>query len=495
MIDFQETVASILAAESNQFYERDPETFFASQIGFCLRQLYVNKLGLTESETLRGKYKAANLIQSYFEQEIGDQHPELETSQSVHLDEGLVQFAGTCTFFNPEKKVVYGLKVRNGWYQFSPPIERHIDQLQVYMRGMDVDRGKLIYVSKNDIGDIREWPSPDAEFPFVELNKERYNRLVEKATTVRNQIWKHGIASRPGEIPFEKCECYFCREESLTFSDATPTEGKSSSTHLTSNSINGGDKDPVKDATISTAEMGLNDEANESSPIIEVDGGNVAETPQSDSESVLTVDSEHVPQDLRELDVWVVWDGQSKLALAPWQEGTMYPCEWAASKDVDPRRSFEKARIVANLPMQEIHHVWPFPDEDDFPDRVYPAVLLQNDPPDPPLTFVDFDDVRDPDTGMVPTEVSNLIDSLGGYAELSQSGTGLHVYVRGKLPAGVNAFTAPLEERGSIEIYDHSRFTGGTWHHIEGTPRDTVPNAESVIESIVTKYGPARPQL
>ena len=230
MIDFQETIASILAAESNQFYERDPETFFASQIGFCPRQLYVNKLGLTESETLSGKYKAANLIQSYFEQEIGDQHPVLETSQSVHLDEGSVQFTGKCTFFNPDQKVVYGLKVRNGWYQFSPPIERHIDQLHVYMRGMDVERGKLIYVSKNDIGDIREWPSPDAELPFVEFNKDRYNRLVEKATSVRNQIWTRGIASRPSDIPFEKCGCYFCREESLAFPDATPTEGKSSST-------------------------------------------------------------------------------------------------------------------------------------------------------------------------------------------------------------------------------------------------------------------------
>jgi hypothetical protein len=228
---------------------------------------------------------------------------------------------------------------------------------------------------------------------------------------------------------------------------------------------------------------------------VAVGSRNAVKTTQSSKEFAITTESKHVPRDLREFDVWVVWDGQSKLALAPWQEGTMYPCEWAASKNVDPRRSFEKARMVADLPLQEIHHAWPFPDGDDLPDRVYPAVLLPHDPPNPPLTFVDFDDVRDPETGMITTEVSELVDSLGGYAELSRSGTGLHVYVRGKLPTGVNTLAAPLEQRGSIEIYDHSRFTGGTWRHVDGTPRDTVPTAESVIESIVTRYDPVRPQL
>jgi hypothetical protein len=168
--------------------------------------------------------------------------------------------------------------------------------------------------------------------------------------------------------------------------------------------------------------------------------------------------------------VWVVWDGRSKVALAPWQEGTMYPCEWAASKDVDPRRSFGKAQMVAELPMDTIHDSWPFPDGDDLPERMRPAVLLPHDPPTPPVTFVDLDDVRDPETGAVPSEAASIVEALGGYAELSASGTGVHVYVRGRLPEGLGAFMAPLANRGTIESYDHSRFTGGSWQHIQDTP-------------------------
>lgn len=493
MIDFQETITSILAADNDQFYARDPETFFASQIGFCPRQLYVNKLGLVDDRTLRGKYKVANLIRSYFEKKIVTQHPKLETSQSVQIDEGPIRLSGQCALFDPEEGIVYGLKVRNGWYQFSPPVERHIDQLQIYMRGMDVNRGELVYISKNDMGDIREWPNSNMDLEHIKFDKGRYSQLVQKATAVRDQVWTDGIASNPNEIPFDKCGCYFCNEESLKFPD--PTSIGDEPCAAQTNLHDSGSRDQTQENKQPAFDMDSGTETDVGWSSVAVDSGNTAKTAQSSREFAITTESEHVPRDLREFEVWVVWDGQSKLALAPWQEGTMYPCEWAASKNVNPRRSFEKARMVADLPLQEIHRAWPFPNGDDLPDRVYPAVLLPHDPPNPPLTFVDFDDVRYPETEIVTTEVSELVDSLGGYAELSRSGTGLHVYVRGKLPTGVNAFTAPLEQRGSIEIYDHSRFTGGTWRHVEGTPRDTVPNAESVIENIVTQYDPVRPQL
>ena len=358
---------------------------------------------------------------------------------------------------------------------------------------MDVNRGKLVYISKNDMDDIREWPNSNTDLESIKFDKGRYTQLVQKATAVRDQIWTDGIASNPNEIPFDKCECYFCSEESLKFPDPTSTGDESNATQT--DSQNSRSRDQAQENKQPTSGMNSVTETDGGLSSVTVGSGNAVKTTQSSKEFANSTESEHIPSDLREFDVWVVWDGRSKLALAPWQEGTMYPCEWAASKDVDPRQAFEKARMVADLPLKEIHHAWPFPDGDDLPDRVYPAVLLPHDPPNPPLTFVDFDDVRDPETGIVTTEVSGLVDSLGGYAELSRSGTGLHVYVRGKLPAGVNAFTAPLEERGSIEIYDHSRFTGGTWRHVENTPRDAVPNAESVIDGIVTQYGSARPQL
>jgi hypothetical protein len=85
--------------------------------------------------------------------------------------------------------------------------------------------------------------------------------------------------------------------------------------------------------------------------------------------------------------------------------------------------------MVADLPVNEIHAAWLFPDGDDLPDRVEPAVLLPHDPPKPPIAFVDFDDVRDPETGTVPGEVNALISMLGGYTELSRSEQGVYSHV------------------------------------------------------------------
>lgn len=59
----------------------------------------------------------------------------------------------------------------------------------------------------------------------------------------------------------------------------------------------------------------------------------------------------------------------------------------------------------ASSPQVRQGRAWPFPDGDDLPETVKPAVLLPHDPPDPPIVFVDFDDVRDPATDEISNEV------------------------------------------------------------------------------------------
>jgi len=178
-----------------------------------------------------------------------------------------------------------------------------------------------------------------------------------------------------------------------------------------------------------------------------VAGSADTESPDAEAEvATVAAGDRLIPSELQSREIWVVWDWDSKVARAPWQEGTMYPCEWAAEKDIDPRRSFEKAKIVSELSVDDIHHAWPFPDE--LPERVEPAVLLRHDPDDPPITFIDLDDVRNPDTGGVPKEVLELIEQLGGYTEISRSGTGLHTYVKGGLPEEYTTFSAPPLHQG-----------------------------------------------
>jgi primase-polymerase (primpol)-like protein len=63
-------------------------------------------------------------------------------------------------------------------------------------------------------------------------------------------------------------------------------------------------------------------------------------------------------------------------------------------------------------------------------------------------------DVRDDGTGMMTREAWDVIQSLGGYAEVSRSMTGAHVFVKGRISGGVDEreITEELNEGGHFEI-------------------------------------------
>ena len=67
------------------------------------------------------------------------------------------------------------------------------------------------------------------------------------------------------------------------------------------------------------------------------------------------------------------------------------------------------------------------------------------------------------ENGIVNTWAAGIIESVGGFAELSPSGTGVHIYIRGQLPFD-------NRRSGGIEIYSHSSYltVTGHWLRTEG---------------------------
>jgi|APHM01.1.fsa_nt_gi Uncharacterized conserved protein len=200
--------------------------------------------------------------------------------------------------------------------------------------------------------------------------------------------------------------------------------------------------------------------------------------------TVYDSEHQHVPEELKEFDHWVLWgldgDGQ-KRPLAPWMRGDLYPAKWGHDAPTRPETDWETAYRC-----WKHRHSYAHPQGLSL-DSVLPAPLLLHDPLDPPLMQVDFDDVRNPETGEVTDEVVALVDRLEAFCEISQSGTGLHVFVRASLPGGLGKFIASLGDTGDIELYDHGRCVGATWDHVPGTPID-VPERQSVIDSIISEY-------
>lgn len=100
---------------------------------------------------------------------------------------------------------------------------------------------------------------------------------------------------------------------------------------------------------------------------------------------------------------------------------------------------------------------------------------------EPRLHLLDFDNVRDPETGEVHPRVAQILDFLDTYAQVSYSGTGVHAYAAGPVPAEFKetGWAAQLggwthedkfEGPPELECYARKRFIAITEKHIENTP-------------------------
>lgn len=78
---------------------------------------------------------------------------------------------------------------------------------------------------------------------------------------------------------------------------------------------------------------------------------------------------------------------------------------------------------------------------------------------------VDLDDCVDPTTNEIASWARYVITALGSYAEVSPSGTGVKVFVRGTLPEPGKGIKRP-----DIEVYDRNRFFTVTGLHLPGSP-------------------------
>jgi len=98
--------------------------------------------------------------------------------------------------------------------------------------------------------------------------------------------------------------------------------------------------------------------------------------------------------------------------------------------------------------------------------------------PGDPYAGVDLDDCRDPDSAALQTWASELVTTLEGYAEVSPSGTGVHVIVRG---------AAPNRQHGRVEAYSSGRYFTVTGRAIlgDGLP---APERQEGLNMLAQKY-------
>ena len=109
-------------------------------------------------------------------------------------------------------------------------------------------------------------------------------------------------------------------------------------------------------------------------------------------------------------------------------------------------------------------------------------VVSSNDP----FTGIDLDHCRDAQTGIIEAWAMGIIKEGNSYTEITPSGTGIRIFVKGNIPRG--------RKKGNIEAYSSGRFFTVTGNHLEGTPT-TIESRQTELDSFYKKYfGDNEPQ-
>jgi putative DNA primase/helicase len=92
-----------------------------------------------------------------------------------------------------------------------------------------------------------------------------------------------------------------------------------------------------------------------------------------------------------------------------------------------------------------------------------------------PYCGIDLDDCVD-GAGEVSADAAQIVHRLNTYTEISPSGRGVKLFLRGKLPARGR-------RKGKVEMYDCGRFFTVTGRHLAGTPT-TVEERQAELDAL-----------
>ncbi|UGV40256.1 DUF3987 domain-containing protein [Methanococcoides orientis] len=193
---------------------------------------------------------------------------------------------------------------------------------------------------------------------------------------------------------------------------------------------------------------------------------------------VIKVNEDGIPEELKMLPQWILWkltkekdkDGNWKDVKRPYR---------ATSKKSDPNKCGDE------LASSTDPNTWSTYDEaiHDYKTGNYAGIafVIENG-----FIGMDWDDIKNTETGEYYSDALAEIHSMGSYAEISQSGTGVHVIGKGKVPSekGVNM--------PSGEMYDHGRFFVVTGQHLDGTPTDINDVPKDAIQAMYNRLKPEK---
>ena len=209
MINFEEFIDKKVMENKPLDNDFNDKRFHPSSAGFCERQIFLRKAGLaTFDRYVRGSMLSGTILHSWIQGHIKDKgkvEAEIKTElNDKKINPHEIYFKGYADFI--ADSICYDFKsTANIKFNSDGVKEYHKDQLLVYMGGIKAKKGILVYIDKRDLATRQFEVLPD---------NERIKSIFAKADKVYEAYEKY-IKSKDKKIPFEKCGCYFCKDEKL----------------------------------------------------------------------------------------------------------------------------------------------------------------------------------------------------------------------------------------------------------------------------------------
>jgi putative DNA primase/helicase len=168
----------------------------------------------------------------------------------------------------------------------------------------------------------------------------------------------------------------------------------------------------------------------------------------------MQVDLTRIPEELKKYPNWVNWifeEREGKLTKPPINSKTD---EYADSTDPSTWSTF----LLAVKHYRECEN-----------DRIQGIGFV----PTNGYVGVDLDHCRNPETGLIESWAQEIISELKSYTEVTPSGAGVRVWVKGSLPEYGR-------KKGNIEMYAEGRFFTVTGQHLKRTPLDIYHREEEL---------------
>lgn len=177
------------------------------------------------------------------------------------------------------------------------------------------------------------------------------------------------------------------------------------------------------------------------------------------------INFQKIPEYLRELHQWVLWRNEQ---VKDRETKVPYKVQGGCASSTDPNTWATFAQV------QECFETGDF--------TGIGFVFSPNDP----LTGIDLDGCRNPETGIVANWAREIILQFGSYAEVSPSKTGVKIFIGGKwkLGRGVKKRLPDMprlsDKEPAIEVYDQSRYFAMTGWLLQGLPNEPIDRQEQL---------------